>query len=441
MADRETHLTKNVFVAGAAPKITYNPRDDRHLEQELNGYLDQGPGRALSLSGPTKSGKTVLVERMLPRDMAIWVEGPDLHSVDVFWDRIVDWLGLYDLVEVTRQEADGTGRQLGMNVGVPKLASIDASKKNDNTVTTGVRKTRTQAVTTVARNALEELGVPIVIDDFHYVAEDAKQAMARAIKTAIPFTKVVLIAVPHEAFDIVRNESDMGGRVSQLSIELWSVDELRFIAERGFEALDIADDADIGTTLANSSFGAPFLMQDLCYQYAVSLGVLQTAEEPVTAIEPPDWNEFFARIANRTPPVIFDHLLKGPKTRGQRRVARVFKNAVKTDIYGALLYAISRAGKSSVTYQELARVIERDFADAISGQQISISLGHMAAVAFENRGTGDPALAYKNEELHILDPFLLFYLRYGTWDVEKEIEQPHEQGDLIGDAAAETPPE
>lgn len=424
MANQEKHLTKNVFVAGAVPRITYNPRNERHLEQELTMYLDQGPGRALSVSGPTKSGKTVLVERLLPRDEAIWIEGPDLQSVDVFWERIVDWLGLYDLVEVTRQESEGGGKQLGLTVGMPNLASIDAQKKDDNTTTRGVRKSRAQAITSVARRGLEELGVPIVIDDFHYVADAAKQPIARAIKTSIPHCKIVLIAVPHEAFDVVRSESDMGGRVSQLAIEPWSVKELQFIAEKGFEALSINDQHGIGRSLAESSSGAPFLMQDLCYQYAVSLGVLQTAEEPVAAVKPPSWREFFGRIANRTPPAIFEHLLKGPKTRGQTRVPRVFKSGHTTDIYGALLYAIAQAGKASVSYQELAKILERDLREPISGQQITASLGHMSTVAKENRGTGDAAVAYKNDDLHLLDPFLLFYLRHGDWNVDKEMAHP-----------------
>jgi hypothetical protein len=428
--EREDHLTKNVFVAGASPKITYNPRDERHLEQELDGYLDQGPGRALSVSGPTKSGKTVLVERALPRDEAIWVEGQDVDSVDVFWGRIIDWLGLYDLVEVTRQETGDSGRQLGMTVGIPKLASIDAKKTDGQSVAQGVRKSRTQAATTVARTALEELNVPIVIDDFHHVEDDAKRGMARAVKSVIPFTKVVLIAVPHEAFDVVRNESDMGGRVSQLRTEAWSVEELHFIAERGFEALNIVDPDDVARKLAEASYGAPFLMQDLCYQYAISLGVVKTADEPVTAVAPADWDEFFARIANRTPPAIFEHLLKGPKTRGQRRVPRVFKTGERTDVYGALLYTVARVGKASVTYQELARVIERDFTEAIQSQQITASLGHMATVASENRGTGESAVAYKDDTLHVLDPFLLFYLRHGIWDVAKDMDEAPEQTEM-----------
>jgi len=410
-----------VFVAGAVPRITYNPRDDRHLEREVTLYLNQGPGRALSVSGPTKSGKTVLVERLLPRDEAIWMEGPDLQSVEVFWERIVDWLGLYDLVEVTRSEEEAHGKELGGTVGIPKLASIDAHKKDGTTTVRGVRKSRTQAVTTVARRGLEELGVPVVIDDFHYVPDDVKQAMARAIKTAIPFCKVVLIAVPHEAFEVVRGEPDMEGRVSTLKIDLWSNEELEFIGEKGFDALSIGGGDSIGRTLARNSFGAPFLMQDLCYQYAVTLGVLQTAEEPVAAVMPPSWDEFFARIANRTPPVIFDHLLKGPKARGQTRVPRIFKSGQATDIYGALLYAIAKSGKPTVRYQNLAKILERDLRDPISGQQITASLGHMSTLAKDNRGTGDAAVAYKNDDLHVLDPFLLFYLQHGQWSVDKDM--------------------
>ena len=73
-------------------------------------------------------------------------------------------------------------------------------------------------------------------------------------------------------------------------------------------------------------------------------------------------------------------------------------------------------------YQELARIIERDFREPIQGQQITASLAHMAAVAKDNRGTGDAAVAYKNDDLHVLDPFLLFYLRHGTWSVDKDLE-------------------
>jgi hypothetical protein len=36
----------------------------------------------------------------------------------------------------------------------------------------------------------------------------------------------------------------------------------------------------------------------------------------------------------------------------------------------------------------------------------------------------------KNDELHVLDPFLLFYLAFGSWAVEKEILDEPEQEEL-----------
>ena len=104
-----------------------------------------------------------------------------------------------------------------------------------------------------------------------------KRAVARATKTLISHTHVVMIAVPHQAFEAVQAEPDMDARVWQLRIEHWSLDELRYIAREGFRALGIVDDGErVATTLAITSFGAPFLMQQLCYDYATSIEVRET---------------------------------------------------------------------------------------------------------------------------------------------------------------------
>jgi len=118
--------------------------------------------------------------------------------------------------------------------------------------------------------------------------------------------------------------------------------------------------------------------------------------------------------------MIFEHLRNGPKTRGQRRIDRVFKNGGKTDIYGALLHAIAMTGpKAEVTYQELSGVMNKYLKEPVNSQQITSALSHMSAIAKDYRGSGDQAMAYKDDSLHILDPFLLFFLRHGNWNVMK----------------------
>ena len=76
----------------------------------------------------------------------------------------------------------------------------------------------------------------------------------------------------------------MGARIWQLRIEHWSVGELQYIAREGFSALNILDPRQrVGTELARASYGAPFLMQQLCYDYAISLGVEATSLPPIEA--------------------------------------------------------------------------------------------------------------------------------------------------------------
>lgn len=417
---KKVYRSADVFVAGRVPDVTYNPRDELQLEDEVRSYLRQ-TGRALSISGPTKSGKTVLVERFLSRKDAIWMHGNDLVNSDAFWERIVDWMGLYDSVEVSTQVARQESSGLSGTLGFPRVASVTGSLGESETAT-GVRKAaRKRALSDVAREGLSTLPVPIVVDDFHYVPAAAKTSIARAIKSLLPVTRVVMIAVPHEAMEAVRAEPDMTGRVWDLTVQHWKRKELEFIARTGFDVLNVQDTLlpPLAERLADASYGAPFLMQQLCLDLVEGGGndVLETVRDPLAlSIPGSDWTSFLRRIANRSKPDAFDKLLKGPKTRGTARDIREFKSGVKTDIYGAVLRSIALTGRrTSIRYQDLFKILGDELVEAPRPQQITNALFYMAEIADDNRGIGDAAMAYKDDMVHIADPFLSFYLRYSGW--------------------------
>src|SRR2546430_5700810 len=102
-----------VFIAGGAPTVTYVPRESLHLEKRLSDYLDERY-RILSLSGPTKSGKTVLVRRVIPN--LIWVPGGNIDSVEAFWQTLADKLGAYgeETRERTEESTEGGTRSLAV---------------------------------------------------------------------------------------------------------------------------------------------------------------------------------------------------------------------------------------------------------------------------------------------------------------------------------------
>jgi hypothetical protein len=71
-----------VFVPGAYPQHTYIERTQQGFESTLRDALDT-PGQIISLSGPSKSGKTVLVERVVGRDSLIAISGVSIRHPDI----------------------------------------------------------------------------------------------------------------------------------------------------------------------------------------------------------------------------------------------------------------------------------------------------------------------------------------------------------------------
>lgn len=412
-------LTGDVFTPGRMPDVTYNPRSEHDVEGALRRFLDNR-GAALTVSGPTKSGKTVAVERVLPRDEALWIPGGDLNSLDDLWQRVIEFLDLHDQVQSTAgtTELDTAGGAATLGVpGFSVSGTLSSSGGSTSQVTKGARR----PVAAVAREALANWNVPVVIDDFHYVPDELKVHLVRAIKGLVLDIAVVMIAVPHDAFSVVREESDMLGRVWQQQIAPWSLEELIFIARSGFAALNLTDPDDrLAREFASNSLGAPFLMQQLCLDYCLSQGIRETVR-PAHVVEfPADLEGFYQDIATRYIPGVFDSLRRGPRTKGQPRLPRSLRDGRSTDIYGAILYGISRMGPvREITTQRLTRAISEHMSvsSAPTTQNVASALGNMKKIAEANKGASDPAIAYADDTLFISDPFLSFYLRFGGWEL------------------------
>src|SRR5262245_8402649 len=112
-----------VFVAGGLPTVTYNPRAQLRLESQVEDYLDECH-RILSVSGPTKTGKTVLVKNVLKEREAVWISGGAVGSASVLWQTVADELGVNTSIESSRQETDSEGRAVGgdLQLGVAKVS-------------------------------------------------------------------------------------------------------------------------------------------------------------------------------------------------------------------------------------------------------------------------------------------------------------------------------
>ncbi|WP_433530354.1 hypothetical protein ACQPYA_30010 [Micromonospora sp. CA-263727] len=414
-----------VFVAGGLPTITYSPRADLGLEARLQDYLDE-KYRILSISGPTKTGKTVLVKNVLQDVDKILISGGDIRSVGDLWGHIADHLSLVSSYEETRQDTDAESRTLGGDVQLPGMAKLSRSGQESVSSSTSDKTIRNRSADIAAKKALRTACIPLIIDDFHYIPADVQIDIVRSLKDLVfDGLPVIVIAVPHRAYDVIRVEKEMTGRVEQLPVGFWSNAELRGIAQKGFEALNVLDEAGVITErLAAESFASPHLMQSFCLEVVKGSGIREKQAAP-TLLHEPMWTEFFKERSVAASKTAFDKLARGPRQRTDRK-PRTLKNGLTVDIYGAVLMAIGHTGPlTSISYESL-RAAMRDIAaeDAPSGQEITRILGEMTKIAREI--DGEPVVDYDASlaTLHISDPFFAFFLK---WRAGEELAAREEQ--------------
>lgn len=414
----DVYQSVEVFVPGTYPVHTYNDRLSTTLRSQVTKYITKGSGDCLVVHGASKTGKTVLIERWLPATSAIWIKGDEIQSVDDLYRRIIDDLGLF--VEVTTagsstEEATVGG---GVEAGVSNLLKFRLEGSLRSTEGQTATVTRSSLPVSVVKAQLRSKPVPIVIDDFHFINDEVRLGVAQAVKDLARLTRVVMIAIPHAAFEPMRKLQDMDWRVRDLEVTRWSSDELLQIAIDGFDLLDIDDTSNaLGKRLAAESRGAPAIMQALCLEYVTEvLQLWQTASPKASATAPADWHTFLSSVASERKPSAFGSLIQGKDTRGTSRAARKLHDGRTTDIYGAIFLTLSRMGiVDRVSKFDLAHNMTQLVLGAPTASTIAGTLRNLADVAKKHRGQGDPALTYQDPELQILDPFLAFYLAHGEW--------------------------
>ena len=296
-----------VFVAGGLPTVTYNPRAHLLLEDRLRDYLSERH-KIISVSGPTKSGKTVLLRSVI-KD-GVWIAGGEIDTVGDFWANVGDKLEVLLSEQIERRD-DETTSTATSGGGQFKPLGIGGAFEHERgrSNTTGQTKTqgRTRPLQPAVKDALAKLLPVVVIDDFHYVPQDVQLGIVRGLKDLVfGGLGVVLAAVPHRAYDAVRVEKEMTGRVVQLPIEFWSEEELMGISREGFAALNVNDPGEVlGRRLADESFGSPFLMQDFCLQLVKDNDVRETATVSHSARRTGTPSFRLRRPPHRRPPLIY----------------------------------------------------------------------------------------------------------------------------------------
>ena len=356
----------DVFTPNDFPAYTYVQRAGDNLEAKLQRALDT-PKVVVSISGPSKSGKTVLVEKVIGKDNLIPVSGAEVQSGDDLWARVLSWIEAP--TESAEQTAASTGDRFGGETsgraGIPAVGEIGGKGSYDHTRATSTTVTETRTSDGIGK-ITKEIGnssFVVFLDDFHYIPKGAQADVAKQIKAATERgIRTFIATVPHRSDDVVRSNHELRGRLAQIDTSFWTIQELAQIAVTGFSKLLVDITSPQAMRFAEEACGSPQLMQRICLDVCYDLGFRQEQKETVvlnldrarlqSILEQSSTHaDFGTMVAN---------MHQGPKTRGTDRRVHKFIDGSEGDVYRVLLLALSHGVPTiSLPYTTLMEKLTR----------------------------------------------------------------------------------
>ena len=408
-----------VFTPGRFPAHTFVNKHLADKKQQLLDTLDTG-AMLISISGPSKSGKTVFVEESLGRDNLVQITGAGVVSALDLWMRVFDLIGTNLPKSFTSTVASSTKSggsvRVEANAIITKGAATASIEHLDSTSDALTASMSTDSLNLI----IKELGgseLVIFIDDFHYIPVQVQQEVARQIKEAIRNNvRFICASVPYHADDVIRGNPDLRGRVFSMDFQYWGTEVLKQIARKGFPLLGISCTEEAIERLAAEAAGSPQLMQYLCLNSCYELNIRETADPPVPLMGD---NIILEGICKRTVQStdygsIVEKMKEGPKTRGSARAVHTTKFGWNGDSYRLLVKALSiDPPQLTFRYSSLNdRIISICTGEPPSGSSITNACAQSAKIV--NDAAADKIVEWDetSDVFDIRDPYLLFYLRW-----------------------------
>jgi hypothetical protein len=409
-----------IFTPNKQPTITYV---DDHLlgkAKYLLQSLETGAA-VIIISGPSKSGKTVFIEKTLGRQHLIQVTGAGVDAPQTLWNRVFDLIGTP--TKVTKTEGNNFVGTLSTkaNAGVPLVVQGEAAAAGSWGNNSASASEHLVDHLQLLIKELGETEFVVFIDDFHYIPKSVQIEISNQIKEAVRGgVRFICASVPYHSDDVLLANADLRGRIFSIPFDYWDIDELKKIAQRGFLELNIDISDALVSALAAEAAGSPQLMQSLCLItcFETNNDVKQDVQSHIAADL-----ELISRVCRRTATTTdysstVEKMKDGPKTRGTDRKSHVLKDSGSVvDVYPLILRAIaSNPPELTIRYANLVERIGKLCAnDAPSGSSVTGACGHMSEIAngAENRNVVEWDGA--SDVLDIRDPYLLFFLRWADW--------------------------
>jgi hypothetical protein len=412
-----------VFTPTSYPTHTYVVRDDLHHERLLGEWM-RSSTQIASVGGPSKAGKSVLVQRVVGEGNLITVSGASVRTADQLWERVLDWWGEPHVTTATSGESQ-TDSHGGEKAGSLGVSGIGVSGRSTHSAAAGA--TEGLSITSQRRGLpqvvqeLAETPYTILLDDFHYIPPAIQGEVAQQLKDAASRgVRICVASVPHRADNLVRALPELRGRVLAIDVDYWPRKDLLAIPKLGCPLLGLEVDSTSLQLFCAEAAGSPQLMQSICLWMCNHLGVRETLETPRSVVLDELSRKEILFLTSCT--VDFRSLVRaliaGPKVRAGERRSYMHFDGRLGDVYLTVMRAVAMDPPLlAIEYGELSRRLEilckGGHPDGASVIRACATLGQIAAGFAAPTG---PSLEWDEtaQTLVVPDPYLLFYLRWSV---------------------------
>ena len=407
----------DVFTPTGVPTYTYVDRSAQNLELQLRNAI-RTPGMIASLSGPSKSGKTVLIRKVIDQDSLITVSGAAITEPRHLWDRVLNWM------EAPSSTTYSVGHVFSGELAAKAQASaglLVAKTQVEGEAKAGYEHERAKDHVferSGIDQVIREIGgsdFVVFIDDYHYMPKDVQTDVGKQIKEAAERgVNICTASVPHRRDDVVRGNAELRGRVQGIDFAFWEVEETKRIAEQGFAALGAILPPFVFDRMAEEAFGSPQLMQQICLQACMRLGIDEKVDVPrKIPVSENDLMRVFEQASTTTDfSSLLEGLHEGPKQRGSTRNQFGFTDGTSGDVYRCILLALRESPpRLSFPYAEIYdRTRKVCSSEAPAGSSVASALEQMPEIATDLEPNAQ-IIEWSDDVLDIVDPYFLYYLR------------------------------
>lgn len=296
--------TSVVFKISGVPDHTFVERD--RISKEIDEHLESRDGVLLFL-GYSKSGKTVFRKKH--------IEGKEFQIVTYRGNNSSTITNLYTQIATELNIAQTTELQLSQKASRKNETDDQLGNKNVGHLRNKSEQGTEKCIAVVSElsqlaidvnflcNNLSGANILVVIEDYHLVDKNFNKLLSEDLKHFLDEEILfLLIGIPSSPNRALRNNPDLSGRMTHISFDYLSREEIKEIVSKGTKILNIEFKEAVVEAIISSSLKNAYLVQYICRLIIKNKGIDKTSKEKVVFHDPND-----VYIACRDVAVILDN--------------------------------------------------------------------------------------------------------------------------------------